>query len=151
MVFVLPKVLKSSRKLFERLTFFQSSHHNRVSPIDVLGRYGRLHPRHSSLVHSLGCSKLHSYLLADYEVPAAYTHFGTHRTVHESNTPSQLAKIFCSKLAFIQVFKPLKVSKKHFKELVREGQICDLDRGDIYAVEDASPADERLSILLKGK
>lgn len=49
------------------------------------------------------------------------------------------------------MFKPLRVSKKHFKELVREAKIMNLDHGDIYAVEDVSPADERLSILLRGK
>lgn len=49
------------------------------------------------------------------------------------------------------MFKPLRVSKKHFKELVREAQVVNLEKGDIYAVEDVSPADERLSILLKGK
>ncbi|XP_071053052.1 blood vessel epicardial substance-A-like [Onthophagus taurus] len=52
---------------------------------------------------------------------------------------------------YLKVFKPLRVSKKHFKELVREAQVINLERGDIYAVEDVSPADERLSILLKGK
>ncbi|KAI4466255.1 popeye domain containing protein [Holotrichia oblita] len=52
---------------------------------------------------------------------------------------------------YIEVFKPLRVSKKHFKELVREAQVVNLEKGDIYAVEDVSPADERLSILLKGK
>lgn len=50
-----------------------------------------------------------------------------------------------------QVFKPLKVSKKHFKELVREAKVQTLESGDIYAVENVSPADERLSILLKGR
>lgn len=54
-------------------------------------------------------------------------------------------------IELFQVFKPLRVSKKHFKELVREARIVNLERGDIYAVEDASPADERLSIVLKGK
>lgn len=49
------------------------------------------------------------------------------------------------------MFKPLRVSKKHFKELVKEARLVNLEHGDIYAVEDASPADERLSILLKGK
>ena len=43
------------------------------------------------------------------------------------------------------------MSKKHYKELVREAHVITLERGDIYAVEDVSPADERLSILLKGK
>ncbi|GJQ67292.1 hypothetical protein Trydic_g8193 [Trypoxylus dichotomus] len=52
---------------------------------------------------------------------------------------------------YLKVFKPLRVSKKHFKELVREAQVVNLEKGDIYAVEDVSPADERLSILLKGK
>ncbi|XP_017773183.1 PREDICTED: blood vessel epicardial substance-B-like [Nicrophorus vespilloides] len=52
---------------------------------------------------------------------------------------------------YLKVFSPLRVSKKHFKELVREAHVVILERGDIYAVEDVSPADERLSILLKGK
>lgn len=52
---------------------------------------------------------------------------------------------------YLKVFGPLKVSKKHFKELVKEARVLYLDEGDIYAVEDVSPADERLSILLKGK
>ncbi|KAK4879120.1 hypothetical protein RN001_007266 [Aquatica leii] len=52
---------------------------------------------------------------------------------------------------YLKMFKPLRVSKKHFKELVKEARIMNLENGDIYAVEDASPADERLSILLKGK
>ncbi|KAF7268005.1 hypothetical protein GWI33_018806 [Rhynchophorus ferrugineus] len=52
---------------------------------------------------------------------------------------------------YIKVFKPLKVSKKHFKELVKEAKVMTLECGDIYAVEDISPADERLSILLKGR
>ncbi|KAJ8979561.1 hypothetical protein NQ317_012950 [Molorchus minor] len=50
-----------------------------------------------------------------------------------------------------KVFKPLRVSKKHFKELVREAKVMNLEKGDIYAVEDVSPADERLSVLLKGR
>nr|XP_023019981.1 blood vessel epicardial substance-A-like [Leptinotarsa decemlineata] len=50
-----------------------------------------------------------------------------------------------------RVFKPFRVSKKHFKELVREAVVMNLEEGDIYAVEDVSPADERLSILLKGR
>ncbi|XP_050306885.1 blood vessel epicardial substance-B-like [Anthonomus grandis grandis] len=52
---------------------------------------------------------------------------------------------------YIKIFKPLRVSKKHFKELVREAKVQTLECGDIYAVEDVSPADERLSILLKGR
>ncbi|CAG9840106.1 unnamed protein product [Diabrotica balteata] len=52
---------------------------------------------------------------------------------------------------YLKVFKPLRVSKKHFKELVREAKVMNLEEGDIYAVEDVSPADERLSILLKGR
>ncbi|KAL1497062.1 hypothetical protein ABEB36_008087 [Hypothenemus hampei] len=52
---------------------------------------------------------------------------------------------------YIKVFKPLRVSKKHFKELVKEANVENLECGDIYAVENSSPADERLSILLKGR
>ncbi|CAH0557305.1 unnamed protein product [Brassicogethes aeneus] len=52
---------------------------------------------------------------------------------------------------YMKVFNPLRVSKKHFKELVKEAKVLSLEKGDIYAVEDVSPADERLSILLKGR
>ncbi|KAJ9591756.1 hypothetical protein L9F63_001692 [Diploptera punctata] len=52
---------------------------------------------------------------------------------------------------YLKLFKPLRVSKKHFKELSREGQILHLEPGETYAVEEVTPADERLSILLKGK
>lgn len=52
---------------------------------------------------------------------------------------------------YIRLFKPLRVTKKHFKELTREASMCHLARGENYAVEEETPADERLSILLKGK
>ncbi|KAJ1528671.1 hypothetical protein ONE63_007065 [Megalurothrips usitatus] len=52
---------------------------------------------------------------------------------------------------YLKVFRPLKVSKKAFKELAREGSILTLEPGDTYAVEEQTQADERLSILLKGK
>ncbi|XP_073951380.1 LOW QUALITY PROTEIN: popeye domain-containing protein 1-like [Choristoneura fumiferana] len=52
---------------------------------------------------------------------------------------------------YLKLFKPLKVNKKHFQELTREARVMRLDPGEAYAVEDVTPADERLSILLKGK
>lgn len=52
---------------------------------------------------------------------------------------------------YLKTFKPLKVGKKHFKELTKEAQILKLEAGDTYAVEDITPADEKLSILLRGK
>ncbi|XP_077294217.1 uncharacterized protein LOC143916840 [Arctopsyche grandis] len=52
---------------------------------------------------------------------------------------------------YLRLFKPLKVSKKHFKELAREGRLLRLEPGEPYAIESITPADERLSILLKGK
>ena len=52
---------------------------------------------------------------------------------------------------YLKLFKPLKVNKKHFTELTREARIVRLEPGEAYAVEDVTPADERLSILLKGK
>lgn len=52
---------------------------------------------------------------------------------------------------YLKLFKPLKVNKKHFQELTREARIVRLDPGEAYAVEEVTPADERLSILLKGK
>lgn len=52
---------------------------------------------------------------------------------------------------YVRMFSPLKVSKKHFKELTREASVLLLDPGDAYAVEEVTNADERLSILLKGK
>ncbi|XP_061710526.1 blood vessel epicardial substance-like [Cydia pomonella] len=52
---------------------------------------------------------------------------------------------------YLKLFKPLKVNKKHFQELTREAKVLRLEPGEAYAVEDVTPADERLSILLKGK
>ena len=52
---------------------------------------------------------------------------------------------------YLKLFKPLRVSKKHFKELTREGQLLQLEPGETYAVEEMTPADERLSVLLRGK
>ncbi|XP_041976560.1 blood vessel epicardial substance-like [Aricia agestis] len=52
---------------------------------------------------------------------------------------------------YLKLFKPLKVSKKHFQELTREARLVRLEPGEAYAVEEVTPADERLSILLKGK
>ncbi|CAB3242888.1 unnamed protein product [Arctia plantaginis] len=52
---------------------------------------------------------------------------------------------------YLKLFKPLKVNKKHFQELTREARIMRLDPGEAYAVEEVTPADERLSILLRGK
>lgn len=50
-----------------------------------------------------------------------------------------------------RVFKPLKVSQKHFRELTREAVIVEMSPGECYAVEEATPCDERLSILLRGR
>ncbi|KAM3962863.1 popeye domain-containing protein 1 [Aphomia sociella] len=52
---------------------------------------------------------------------------------------------------YLKLFKPLKVNKKHFQELTREARIVRLEPGEAYAVEEVTPADERLSILIKGK
>ncbi|GLH03039.1 Blood vessel epicardial substance [Gryllus bimaculatus] len=52
---------------------------------------------------------------------------------------------------YLKLFKPLRVSRKHFKELTREGQVLRLQPGDTYAVEEVTAADERLSVLLRGK
>ncbi|XP_014247128.1 blood vessel epicardial substance-like isoform X2 [Cimex lectularius] len=52
---------------------------------------------------------------------------------------------------YTRMFSPLKVSRKHFKELTKEASVLMLDPGDAYAVEEVTNADDRLSILLKGK
>ncbi|XP_043467744.1 blood vessel epicardial substance-like isoform X2 [Leptopilina heterotoma] len=52
---------------------------------------------------------------------------------------------------YLKLFKPYKVSKKHFQELAKEARILKLDPGQTYATEGVSAADERLSILLRGK
>jgi len=52
---------------------------------------------------------------------------------------------------YLKLFKPLRVSKKHFMELAREAAVMTLGVGETYAVEDSTPADERLSILLRGR
>lgn len=52
---------------------------------------------------------------------------------------------------YLKQFKPLKVNKKHFQELTREATLVRLEPGEAYALEEVTPADERLSIILKGK
>ncbi|XP_031837830.1 popeye domain-containing protein 1-like [Nomia melanderi] len=52
---------------------------------------------------------------------------------------------------YLKLFKPYKVSKKHFQELAKEARILKLDSGQTYATEGVTPADARLSILLRGK
>ncbi|CAH2992142.1 unnamed protein product [Chilo suppressalis] len=52
---------------------------------------------------------------------------------------------------YLKLFKPLKVHKKHFQELTREARVVRFEPGEAYAIEEVTPADERLSILLKGK
>ncbi|XP_011300277.1 blood vessel epicardial substance-like [Fopius arisanus] len=52
---------------------------------------------------------------------------------------------------YLKLFKPYRVSKKHFQELAKEARILKLDPGQTYATEGVSAADERLSILLRGK
>ncbi|VVC43581.1 RmlC-like jelly roll fold,Popeye protein [Cinara cedri] len=52
---------------------------------------------------------------------------------------------------YVRVFKPLKVSQKHFRELTREAIIVEMTPGECYAVEEVTACDERLSILLRGR
>ncbi|XP_011332882.1 blood vessel epicardial substance isoform X6 [Ooceraea biroi] len=52
---------------------------------------------------------------------------------------------------YLKLFKPYKVSKKHFQELAKEARILKLDSDQTYATEGVTPADKRLSILLRGK
>ncbi|XP_050053466.1 uncharacterized protein LOC114133072 [Aphis gossypii] len=52
---------------------------------------------------------------------------------------------------YLRVFKPLKVSQKHFRELTREAVIEELSPGECYAVEAVTACDQRLSILLRGR
>ncbi|XP_059472060.1 blood vessel epicardial substance-like [Neocloeon triangulifer] len=48
-------------------------------------------------------------------------------------------------------FGPHKVEKHLFQEMTREGRLLTLDPGDTYAIEDITPANDRLSVLLRGK
>ncbi|XP_020279164.1 blood vessel epicardial substance-like isoform X1 [Pseudomyrmex gracilis] len=52
---------------------------------------------------------------------------------------------------YLKLFKPYKVSKKHFQELAKEARILKLDSDQTYATEGVTPADKKLSILLRGK
>lgn len=52
---------------------------------------------------------------------------------------------------YVRVFKPLKVSRKHFRELTREAVIVEMSPGQRYAVEEVTTCNERLSILLRGR
>jgi len=50
-----------------------------------------------------------------------------------------------------KLFRPLKITRRQFRELCGCGQIIDLPRGTDYAVEGSTGAGERLSILLIGR
>ncbi|KAK3856720.1 hypothetical protein Pcinc_036970 [Petrolisthes cinctipes] len=50
-----------------------------------------------------------------------------------------------------KMFRPLRVNRQNFRHLVKEASVRWLEAGDTYAVEDITPADERLSVLLTGK
>lgn len=52
---------------------------------------------------------------------------------------------------YLKLFKPLKVGTKHFKELSRECQVLKLEKWENYAVEEETSADDKLSILLRGR
>lgn len=51
---------------------------------------------------------------------------------------------------YSHTFKPLKVSRKQFKNLTDFGDMQLLGKGAIYAKQDQSKTGQRLSILLKG-
>lgn len=56
------------------------------------------------------------------------------------------------KSVYKRLFEPLRVREALFQRLT--GQFCTiqtLKKGQVYAVEDKTSVDERLSILLKGK
>lgn len=52
---------------------------------------------------------------------------------------------------YLKLFKTYKISKKHFQELAKEARVYNLEPGQTYATEGVTQADERLSILLRGK
>ncbi|XP_064089419.1 blood vessel epicardial substance-like isoform X3 [Macrobrachium nipponense] len=66
-------------------------------------------------------------------------------TIWPPRVPEDLADLYA------KVFKPLKVNHQNFCHLVREATLLWLEPGETYAVEDVTPADERLSILISGK
>ncbi|XP_071625705.1 popeye domain-containing protein 1-like isoform X3 [Temnothorax longispinosus] len=52
---------------------------------------------------------------------------------------------------YLKVFAPYKVNKQHFQELAKEARILKLDSDQTYATEGVTPADTKLSVLLRGK
>lgn len=52
---------------------------------------------------------------------------------------------------YLKVFSPLKVSKVHFRQLIRNADVEHLDPNEHYAMEGITATDERLAVLLSGK
>ena len=64
-------------------------------------------------------------------------------------SPASLPKNF-TKL-FDTQFEPIKLSKKEFKLLTQHSLVINLNRGENYLVENQSPIDEKVAILLEGR
>ena len=64
-------------------------------------------------------------------------------------SPASLPKKF-TKL-FDTLFDSMKLSKKEFKLLTQHSLIINLNKGENYLIENESPIDEKVSILLEGK
>lgn len=64
-------------------------------------------------------------------------------------SPASLPKKF-TKL-FDTMFEPIKLSKKEFKLLTQHSLVINLNRGENYLVENQSPIDEKVAILLEGR
>lgn len=64
-------------------------------------------------------------------------------------SPASLPKKF-TKL-FDTLFEPIKLDKKEFKLLTQHSLVINLNRGENYLVENQSPIDEKVAILLEGR
>ena len=53
--------------------------------------------------------------------------------------------------AYAKIFKPLKVSRKQFRDIAEFGNILVLAKGAVYAKEGQSRCGQKLSMLLKGR
>ncbi|UYV61132.1 BVES [Cordylochernes scorpioides] len=52
---------------------------------------------------------------------------------------------------YSRLFLPFKVSRRHFKELIREVELHELEAGDPFSEEGITRADQGLSVLLSGR
>uniref|UniRef100_T1IMG3 POPDC1-3 domain-containing protein n=1 Tax=Strigamia maritima TaxID=126957 RepID=T1IMG3_STRMM len=89
--------------------------------------------------------------------PDIFAWFVAFVVINTSHTVYLIYKHFPSRIhpefreLYTKLFEPLQMDKKDFRTLLRDAKLFTLSEGNTYAVEDVTRADQRLSILLKGR